>query len=83
MLMYETELLGSAMVVYVIFACIYNRFVMPHFNGILEYMPDFYTKKNYLIIGAMYFVILLITYTILVVGMIRKTPLTLSKEGEL
>lgn len=81
MIMYEAELLGFAVIMYLIFVCIYNKFIMPCFTGILEYMLEFYTMKTYIILGGLYLLILTITYTILVVGIVKKTPLTLSKEG--
>ena len=81
--MYEIELLGVALIVFVLFTSLYHRYAIKYFDGILEYMPDFYTKTTYLIMGAIYFGILIIMYTILVVGMVRKTPTTLSKEGAL
>lgn len=83
MMMYEIELLGVALIVFVLFTLLYHRYAMKYFDGILEYMPEFYTKTTYLIMGAIYFGILIIMYTILVVGMVRKTPTTLSKEGAL
>ena len=83
MLMYEAELLGCAAVMYGVFVYIYHHFLMPYFAGTLEYMPDFYTPGAYGVIGVIYISILAVAYMILVLNIVRKTPLSLSKEGAL
>ena len=82
-LMYIIELLGTSIILFGIMVPIYHYAILPKLKGMFEYITEFYSIEKYLMIGVIYFVSLLIAYMILIIGMVRKTPLTLSKEGEL
>ena len=82
-LMYIIELLGMSMILFGIMVPVYHYVILPKLKGMFEYITEFYCIEKYLMIGVFYFVSLLIAYMILIIGIVRKTPLMLSKEGEI
>ena len=82
-LMYIIELLGTSMIIFGVMVPVYHYVILPKLKGMFEYITEFYSIEKYLMIGVLYFVSLLIAYMILIIGIVRKTPLTLSKEGEI
>lgn len=77
---YMVELLGISLITLMIGFILYSQLVLPQAASSFEYIEYFYNAAVYTKIAALYIGILLVTYTVLVIGFVRKTPVSVIRE---
>lgn len=80
---YIVELFGVSIFIFAMLIPVYHCLILPRISRIFEYMRPYYNNKIYINLLLGYGAGLFVSYVILVTGIVKKTPLMLTKEGEI
>lgn len=80
---YMIEMIGVSLLIFAILIPLYHYIFLPRIGKMFEYMSLYYNNLTYIKLLIAYMTGLTLSYAVLVIDIVRKTPLMLTKEGEI